>query len=88
MQACENYKNGLQTQFEKPHTPRHLQTRHLWLQSHLKLDVVAGDRNPAGTLTKPLPGIKGIQFVLQNLATQWIQIYPCKTKAPQETATN
>ena len=31
---------------------RHLQTRHLWLQSrvalgHLKLDVVAGERNPA-----------------------------------------
>ena len=33
---------------------RHLQTRHLWLQSrvalgHLKLDVVAGERNPAHT---------------------------------------
>ena len=42
---------------------RHLQTRHLWLQSrlalgHLKLDVVAGERNPADTLTKPLPGRK------------------------------
>ena len=42
---------------------RHLQTRHLWLQSrvalgHLKLAVVAGERNPADTLTKPLPGRK------------------------------
>ena len=41
--------------------PRHLQTRHLWLQSrvalgHLKMEVVAGERNPADTLTKPLPG--------------------------------
>ena len=40
---------------------RHLQTRHLWLQSrvapgHVKLDAVAGERNPADTLTKPLPG--------------------------------
>ena len=38
---------------------RHLQTRHMWLQSrvalgHLKLDVVASEKNPAGTLTKPL----------------------------------
>ena len=42
---------------------RLLQTRHLWLQSrvalgHVKLDVVAGERNPADTLTKPLPGRK------------------------------
>ena len=42
---------------------RHLQTRHLWLQSrvalgHLKLDVVAGERNPADTLTKPFTGRK------------------------------
>ena len=42
---------------------RDLQTRHLWLQSrvtlgHLKLDVVAGERNPADTLTKALPGRK------------------------------
>ena len=42
---------------------RHLQTRHLWLQSrvalgHLKLDVVAGGKNPADTLTKTLPGRK------------------------------
>ena len=40
---------------------RHLQTRHLWLQSrialgHLKLDVVAGEQHPADILTKPLPG--------------------------------
>ena len=42
---------------------RHLQTRHLWLQSRvafgdLKLDVVAGERSHADTLTKPLPGRK------------------------------
>ena len=42
---------------------RHLQTRHLWLQSrialdHLKLDVVAGEQNPADVLTKPLPSRK------------------------------
>ena len=42
---------------------RHLQTRHLWLQSrvalgHLKLDVVASEKNPADTLTKQLPGRK------------------------------
>ena len=34
---------------------RHLQTCHLWLQSrvalgHFKLDVVAGERNPADTI--------------------------------------
>ena len=42
---------------------RHIQTRHLWSQSpvalgHLKLDVVAGDQNPADTLPKPLQGRK------------------------------
>ena len=42
---------------------RHLQTRHLWLQSrvalgHLKLDVVAGERDAADALAKPLPGRK------------------------------
>ena len=42
---------------------RHLQTRHLWLQSqaalgHLKFDFVAGEQNPADTLTKPLLGRK------------------------------
>ena len=41
----------------------HLQTRHLWLHSrialgHKKLDVFAGEQNPADTLTKPLPGRK------------------------------
>ena len=41
----------------------HLQTRHLRLQSrialgHLKLDVFAGEQNPADTLTEPLPGRK------------------------------
>ena len=44
----------------------HLQTRHLWLQSrialgHLKLDVVAGEQNPA--LTKPLPRHKNSRTV-------------------------
>ena len=39
---------------------KHLQTGHLWLQSrvtlvHLKLDVDAGERKQADTLTKPLP---------------------------------
>ena len=48
--------------------PRHLQTRHLWLQSrvalgHLKLDVVAGEKNPADTVTKPLPGRKNPRMV-------------------------
>ena len=38
---------------------RFLQTRHLWLHGrvalgHLKLNVVAGERNPADTLTTPL----------------------------------
>ena len=47
---------------------RHLQTRHSWLQSraalgHLKLDVVAGEENPADTLTKLLPGRKIREFV-------------------------
>ena len=42
---------------------RHLQTRHLWLQSrvalgHLQLRAVAGEQNPADTLAKPLPGRK------------------------------
>ena len=42
---------------------RHLQTRHLWLQNrvalgYLKLGVVAGERNPADTLAKPLLGQK------------------------------
>ena len=38
---------------------RHLQTRHVWLQSrvalgHLKLDVVAGEQNPADTLNETI----------------------------------
>ena len=54
---------------------RHLQTRHLWLQSrialgHLKLDVVAGEQNPADVLTKPLPGRK-IQEWSEHVAQRW-----------------
>ena len=30
---------------------------------HLKLDVVAGEKNPADTLTKPLPGRKNPRMV-------------------------
>ena len=56
---------------------RHLQTRHLWLQSrvalgHLKLDVVAGERNPADTLTKPLPGRK-IREWSEHVGQRWLQ---------------
>ena len=57
--------------------PRHLQTRHLWLQSrvalgHLKLDVVAGERNPADTLTKPLSGRK-IREWSEHVGQRWLQ---------------
>ena len=46
----------LQEDVESVDVLRHLQTRHLWLQSrvalgHLKLDAVAGEKNPADTLT-------------------------------------
>ena len=56
---------------------RHLQTRHLWLQSrvalgHLKLDVVAGVRNPTDTLTKPLPGRKISEWSAQ-VGRRWLQ---------------
>ena len=56
---------------------RHLQTRHLWLQSrvalgHLKLDVVAGEKNPADTLTKPLPGRK-IREWSEHVGQRWLQ---------------
>ena len=56
---------------------RHLQIRHLWLQSrvalgHLKLDVVAGERNPADTLTKPLPGRK-IREWSEHVGQRWLQ---------------
>ena len=56
---------------------RHLQTRHLWLQSrvalgHLKVDVVAGERNPADTLTKPLPGRK-IREWSEHVGQRWSQ---------------
>ena len=56
---------------------RHLQTRHLWLQSrvalgHLKLDVVAGERNPADTLTKPLSGRK-IREWSEHVGQRWLQ---------------
>ena len=56
---------------------RHLQTRHLWLQSrvslgHLKLDVVAGERNPADTLTKPLPG-REIREWSEHVGQRWLQ---------------
>ena len=56
---------------------RHLQTRHLWLQSrvvpgHLKLDVVAGEQNPADTLTKPLPGRK-IREWSEHVGQRWLQ---------------
>ena len=42
---------------------RQLQTRHLWLQiriipGHLKLDVAAGEQNPAHILTRQLLGRK------------------------------
>ena len=56
---------------------RHVQTRHLWLQSrvalgHLKLDVVAGEKNPADTLTKPLPGRK-IREWSEHVGQRWLQ---------------
>ena len=55
---------------------RHLQTRHLRLQSrvaldHLKLDV-AGERNPADKLTKPLPGRK-IREWSEHVGQRWLQ---------------
>ena len=56
---------------------RHLQTRHLWLQSrvalgHLKLDVVAGEKNPADTLTIPLPG-REIREWSEHVGQRWWQ---------------
>ena len=56
---------------------RRLQPRHLWLQSrvalgHLKLDVVASERNPADTLTKPLPGRK-IREWSEHVGQRWLQ---------------
>ena len=56
---------------------RHLQTLHLWLQSrvalgHLKLNVVAGERNPADTLTKPLPGRKICEWS-EHVGQRWLQ---------------
>ena len=56
---------------------RRLQTRHLWLQSrvalgHLKLDVVAGERDPADTFTKPLPGCK-IREWSEHVGKRWLQ---------------
>ena len=56
---------------------RHLQTRHLWLQSrvalgHLKLDVVAGERSPADTLTKPLLGRKILEWS-EHVGQRWLQ---------------
>ena len=55
---------------------RHLQTRHLWLQSrvalgHFKLDFVAGAQNPADTLTKPLPGRK-IREWSEHVGQRWL----------------
>ena len=57
---------------------RHLQTRHLWLQSrvalgHLKLVVVAGERNPADTLAKPLPGRKIREWSEHVVGQRWLQ---------------
>ena len=56
---------------------RHLKTRFLWLQSrvalgHLKMDVVAGERNPADTHTKPLPGHK-IREWSEHVGQRWLQ---------------
>ena len=56
---------------------RHLQTRNLWWQSrvalgHLKLDVIAGERNPADTLTKPLLGRK-IREWSEHVGQRWLQ---------------
>ena len=39
---------------------------------HLKLDVVAGERNPADTLTKPLPGRK-IREWSEHVGQRWLQ---------------
>ena len=56
---------------------RHLQTRHSWLQSrvalgNLKLDVVAGEKNPGDTLMKPLPGRK-IREWSEHVGQRWLQ---------------
>ena len=55
---------------------RHLKTRHSWLQSrvalgHLKLDVVAGEQNPADTLPKPLPG-PAIREWSEHVGQRWL----------------
>ena len=55
---------------------RHLQTRHSCLQSrvalgHLKQDVVAGEQNPADTITKPLPGRK-IRELSEHVGQRWL----------------
>ena len=55
---------------------RNSQTRHSWLQSrvalgHLKLDVVAGEQNPADTLTKSLPGSK-IREWSEHVGQRWL----------------
>ena len=39
---------------------------------HLKLDVVAGEQNPADTLTKPLPGRK-IRDWSELVGQRWLQ---------------
>ena len=67
----------LQEDEELEDVSENLQTRHLWLQSrvalgHLKLDVVAGEQNPADTLTKPLPGRK-IREWSEHVGQNWLQ---------------
>ena len=39
---------------------------------HLKLDVVAGEKNPADTLTKPLPG-RTIREWSEHVGQRWLQ---------------
>ena len=55
---------------------RHLQTRHLWLQSHVamgtvKLRCVLGVKNPADVLTKALPQAT-LRSWSEHLGQRWI----------------
>ena len=39
---------------------------------HLKLDVVASEKNPADTLTKPVPGRK-VREWSEHVGQRWLQ---------------
>ena len=77
MQACESYERAACTRNPQSHTPRATQFGDIITADHKVFNEEEETRNN-----------QRCAIVVQGLATQWIQSYPCKTTTSQGTVRN